>query len=350
MALLNNRIATVKLGFPPRPPISYTFFSHTKGDFKIRWRFSFLKGNWYTRKADLVKTIPPLLPDSRHKVKRLAKRLIRKVYIRSKHELPKQSHLPWIVPPRLNPHVFFQYGLQQLKIPASVPSNPIVNTTRVLYFNSRSLNKEKAQLIKASSYTNADLRFISELKTTKELPCFHSYSYVFSLPMDGQGGSCLLFKKPILLIDQDDSIDDCSIATVQMNSGPLLAAALYLSTGQSQQLRLKTIAKLQMVMDKIFSLASNYENLPINIAGDFNCSEQELLNFIEANNHLMTHYKLTIVSNYASELSGLNTRKGTGTRCNDKPITSEVQSRIDYILTNCASTWKTQLIPKFQII
>jgi len=62
MALLNNRIAAVKLGFPPRPPISYTFFSHTKGDFKVRWRFSFLKGNWYTRKADLVKTISPFTP------------------------------------------------------------------------------------------------------------------------------------------------------------------------------------------------------------------------------------------------------------------------------------------------
>ena len=203
--------------------------------------------------------------------------------------IPKGNELIW----KYSQPCQIYHQLMVHQSDTSLPSEskiPKVSTLRCFYTNTGSLNQKKLDQIRATNGRNAmnvdgascqdlDILCLSEVRSPEHIkPLSKGYDVIHQLDNEryGAGVACMI-KKTIVRDTRLALLDHNSIILVIYPAGsPVLIACCYIEHNHKSA-RIKTF--LQMVV----AVASQFDNIPILITGDFNVSKETLSASLEQN-------------------------------------------------------------------
>ena len=222
---------------------------------------------------------------------------------------------------------------------------------RVLYTNAGSLTKDKLSQLRAinartshssngaSLGQNLDVICLTEVRTAKHLkPLTNGFDIVHLMDPNRYGaGAVCMIKKNIVRDSRLKLVDHNSIILVIYPAGMPMVLACFYAENEGKN------ARSQVFLEMVASVASQLDDVPICIVGDFNIKESSMTSMLKENWELHVHRGVHIIDpewdtwkiiQEGSAIGSKYTKFASWKRKNKF-------SRIDYVLSNVSARAKT---------
>ncbi len=322
-------------------------YDHPIGIIRVPLRADLKSGTWVIESRSLRRIIQSSLKQLKgNELRRRTNRILLKA---KKHifktngllKLPKVPFAPWIKHSHLNPENFHRWGLKTFKQKPSIYHNNSESHISILACNIRSLNTEKALLMRATSHLNQvkpDVYIFNEVRSNEGLNLFmKSHKIYSSILTPGKAGAAIVISNSLPVTQSDTGIDNTVILTLEIQGAVLILATTYIPPYVKDKSKI-----LKLCLENMNIEAKKYENPLVLFFGDLNTPPNKVEQSFKRLEHLTATAGLKIHTNYdtPSGFPSLMTRVGQNKQNN------QVFSRLDYILSNTNLQISTQHHPK----